>query len=385
MAFRQRERYDTRHPDARPWLYGIATDLLRREQRAEVRQYRALARTGVDPASEQVEEEVVARVVASAAHRRLAAVLAKLPAGERNVLLLVAWEQLSYDEVARALGVPVGTVRSRLHSARKRVRAVMGDLDPSSCGDEEMIMDELDFVRGFRSEVSPADPAMLTAARAELHPQMPGGIVGAEYRRPVTGLRWSLAATGGLAVALVGVLAVGGINGNKPQAGNKPPASTEVPGTEAGQVLQLATFATQQAIPRCYYDLLVPVGLAMPSTSPVMTPKRLRIDLGADLRRKPTAAVSPRGLECLVRVQGRVGVRGNHRHDRVDSGVDGSGNPLDAAAVRSADDADQRIGSVRVSLGRTLSRAAETQSMMADTSRPSKFGESSWNVPPEAN
>jgi RNA polymerase sigma-70 factor (ECF subfamily) len=131
VAFRQRERYDTRHPDARPWLYGITTNLLRRERRAEVRQYRALARTGVDPASEQVEEKAIARVVASAAHRRLARVLARLPVGERNVLLLIAWEQLSYDEVARALGVPVGTVRSRLHSARKRVRAVMGDLDPN--------------------------------------------------------------------------------------------------------------------------------------------------------------------------------------------------------------------------------------------------------------
>ncbi|MDG6107455.1 RNA polymerase sigma factor [Dactylosporangium aurantiacum] len=137
VAFSQRERYDTRHPDARPWLFGIATNLLRHQQRAEIRQYRALARTGVDPVGDHMEEEVVARVVASDAHRRLAAVLAKLPAGERSVLLLIAWEQFSYDEVARALGVPVGTVRSRLHSARKRIRAVMGDLDLITRGEME--------------------------------------------------------------------------------------------------------------------------------------------------------------------------------------------------------------------------------------------------------
>lgn len=49
----------------------------------------------------------------------------KLSAPDRDVLLLVAWADLSYDEVAAALGVPVGTVRSRLHRARARVRAVL--------------------------------------------------------------------------------------------------------------------------------------------------------------------------------------------------------------------------------------------------------------------
>jgi hypothetical protein len=79
---------------------------------------------------------------------------------------------------------------------------------------------------------------MLTAARAELV-QNARGVRRRGMRWPVTGLRWSLAATGGLAVALVGVLAVGGLNDNKP------PAGTEVPGTEASQFLQLAAFAAQ--------------------------------------------------------------------------------------------------------------------------------------------
>lgn len=132
VAFRQRERYDVRFPDARPWLYGIATNLLRHERRAEIRQYRALARTGIDPATVTDEDAVVARVAAGAEQRRLAGVLAGLPAGERSVLLLIAWEQFSYEEVARTLDIPVGTVRSRLHSARKRIRAILPDLDPGT-------------------------------------------------------------------------------------------------------------------------------------------------------------------------------------------------------------------------------------------------------------
>lgn len=137
VAFRQRGRYDTSHPDARPWLYGIATNLLRHEQRAEIRQYRAMARTGVDPVADGTEDEVVARIVASDLHRRVAAALARLPARERSVLLLVTWEQFSYEEVARALDVPVGTVRSRLHSARKRIGRLLGDIDSITRGDTE--------------------------------------------------------------------------------------------------------------------------------------------------------------------------------------------------------------------------------------------------------
>src|SRR5262245_19084204 len=137
VAFRQRARYDTAQPDARPWLFGIATNLLRRERRAELRQYRAFARTGVDPVAQRGDDEVVARVVAATVWRRLAGVLADLPERERNVLLLVAWEQLRYEEVARALGIPVGTVPSRLHSARKRIRAALDGIDPITILDEE--------------------------------------------------------------------------------------------------------------------------------------------------------------------------------------------------------------------------------------------------------
>src|SRR6204780_1121057 len=127
LAFRQRDRYDPERADARPWLYGIATNLIGRHRRAEIRQYRALARTGADPVMESFTDRVDDRVSASAASRQLAAALAGLPAAHRDTLLLVAWGDLSYEEAARALGVPVGTVRSRLSRARSRLRRTLGE------------------------------------------------------------------------------------------------------------------------------------------------------------------------------------------------------------------------------------------------------------------
>ena len=137
-AFRLRSRYRPDRPDARPWLYGIATNLIGRHRRAEVRQYRALARTGLDPVTESFADRADDRVSAGRESRRLAAALAGLPAGHRNALLLVAWGDLSYVEAAAALGVPVGTVRSRLSRARGRLRQALGEasiLAPAGQGD----------------------------------------------------------------------------------------------------------------------------------------------------------------------------------------------------------------------------------------------------------
>lgn len=124
-AFRRRDRYDLRRSDARPWLYGIAVNLIGKHRRSEVRMLRALARTGIDPVAEADTERIHRRVVAAAAERELASALAGLATGDREVLLLVAWGELSYDEVAVALGIPVGTVRSRLNRARRQLRQVL--------------------------------------------------------------------------------------------------------------------------------------------------------------------------------------------------------------------------------------------------------------------
>ncbi|MEU4408887.1 RNA polymerase sigma factor [Streptosporangium sp. NPDC023963] len=140
-AFRRRDTYDTAQRLARPWLYGIATTLVARHRRDEERFLRALSRTGVDPLPEPMADTVISRVAAQHETRRLAGALARLSRGDRDVLLLVAWGDFGYEEVAQALGIPLGTVRSRLHRARKKTRAALDGApapttDPTPTGEE---------------------------------------------------------------------------------------------------------------------------------------------------------------------------------------------------------------------------------------------------------
>lgn len=124
-AFDSRRRFDPAQPSALPWLYGIATNMLRRHARAESRYLRALSKLDPYPLEQPHDAAVTDRVSAEAAGRELAAGLARLNPQERDVLLLVAWESLSYEEVAHALDVPIGTVRSRLHRARTKMRTAL--------------------------------------------------------------------------------------------------------------------------------------------------------------------------------------------------------------------------------------------------------------------
>lgn len=123
-AFRRRESYRPDRVDVRPWLYGIGANLLRRHQRDEVSRYRALARSAgyVDPADVDHLDETHDRMDAQVLGPSLAAALADLDERDREVLLLVAWGDLTYAEVAAVQEVPVGTVRSRLHRARQKVQ-----------------------------------------------------------------------------------------------------------------------------------------------------------------------------------------------------------------------------------------------------------------------
>jgi RNA polymerase sigma-70 factor (ECF subfamily) len=125
IAFDRRRRYDLVHPNARPWLYGIASNLISRHHRSELRRYRALAKAAVSDAVDGSTESVAARLDAEALRGRLAAALVEIADGDREVLLLVAWAQLSCEEAARALGIRAGTARSRLHRARKKTRAAL--------------------------------------------------------------------------------------------------------------------------------------------------------------------------------------------------------------------------------------------------------------------
>ena len=108
----------------RSWLYGIATNLLRRQVRQEVRSLQATARSvGHAPGAEASHESRVAdRLDAASMAAQLAGALAELSEGDRDVLLLTSWAGLDSTEVAEALDIPVGTVRSRLHRVRKWLR-----------------------------------------------------------------------------------------------------------------------------------------------------------------------------------------------------------------------------------------------------------------------
>lgn len=127
VAFRRRDAYDLGCLNAAPWLFGIATNLIGAHRRSEVRMYRAYARTGTDPLAHESHDQRIVEVVSAQAERgRLAAALTTLSARERDVLLLHMWGDLSYEEMAGALAIPVGTVRSRLHRVRKKLRKVLG-------------------------------------------------------------------------------------------------------------------------------------------------------------------------------------------------------------------------------------------------------------------
>jgi RNA polymerase sigma-70 factor (ECF subfamily) len=136
-AFQGRRSYDASRAEARPWLFGILTRKLARHRRAERADYRALARSSVETATDGPADAVAERLTAHAARASLGAALAGLPSRDRDVLLLVAWGELSYEEVAAALGIPVGTVRSRLNRARRKVKDALGGVNPIIATEDE--------------------------------------------------------------------------------------------------------------------------------------------------------------------------------------------------------------------------------------------------------
>jgi RNA polymerase sigma factor (sigma-70 family) len=127
VAFTERKRYDGRD-DAAPWLYGIATNLLRRWFRSLARGMRAQSRTGVEVSTDDLDE-LVERLDAEHLSPELASVLSDLSPADRDALLLHAFADLTYEQIARATGVPSGTVGSRINRARARVRAHLESLE----------------------------------------------------------------------------------------------------------------------------------------------------------------------------------------------------------------------------------------------------------------
>ncbi|MEV0819661.1 RNA polymerase sigma factor [Nonomuraea rubra] len=135
-AFRKRRTFDRERGEVRPWLYGIATNLIALHRRTESRKLAALRRSSAaeERPEHGHEERVISRVDAGSEQARLAAELEALPDGDRDVLLLSALGGLSHDEVATALGIPYGTVGSRLSRVRRKLRAALGGVNPLSGG-----------------------------------------------------------------------------------------------------------------------------------------------------------------------------------------------------------------------------------------------------------
>ncbi len=123
VAFDERARFDPGRGDARPWLFGIATNIARRHRRVEVRELRAVAALGAEAST--AEDGAEAKLDAERLRAPLARCLAELPAEESDVLYLLVWAELDQPEIAAALDIPLGTVKSRLSRARGRLREAL--------------------------------------------------------------------------------------------------------------------------------------------------------------------------------------------------------------------------------------------------------------------
>lgn len=127
QAFRRRSTFDGRAESALPWLYGIAANLVRRHRRTEVRRLRAYAKAGFDAWAELDESSVAARADAGRQGAALARELGLLGVDDRETLTLVAFTDLTYEEVGEALGVPTGTVASRMNRLRRQLSSRLPD------------------------------------------------------------------------------------------------------------------------------------------------------------------------------------------------------------------------------------------------------------------
>jgi RNA polymerase sigma-70 factor (ECF subfamily) len=137
VAFSARNRYDLSRVNARPWLYGIATNLIRRHRRSELRMLNAYVRSVPLARIDDQMEELSTQMDRVELLARAAKAFSKLDPEQRDALHLTAIEGLSYVETAEALGIPVGTVHSRVARARITLRDLTGYFGQE--GNEESI------------------------------------------------------------------------------------------------------------------------------------------------------------------------------------------------------------------------------------------------------
>lgn len=127
-AFARRGSYRPDVPDALPWLYGIASNLVLHERRRFVRYLAAVERAAVEVGVAEQDGGLAAadrRLDAPGEWACMRSALLALGDTDRELVLLVAWDDLSYEDAAAVLGLPVGTVRSKLHRAKARLRELL--------------------------------------------------------------------------------------------------------------------------------------------------------------------------------------------------------------------------------------------------------------------
>lgn len=134
IAFERRHSFDDGHDDARPWLFGIAGRLLQRRWRSGERRGRAVDRLRGSSVVTSNGSEVSDRIEGEETAAAIAAALDELTDDDRETLLLFSWERLTYDQIADALCIPVGTVRSRISRARGRLRAALASASRDDAG-----------------------------------------------------------------------------------------------------------------------------------------------------------------------------------------------------------------------------------------------------------
>ena len=136
-AWRLRARVEPDGESLRPWVMGIAINVTRNFSRAARRHRAAMARLPEAAVVPDFADEVAGRIDDAARLAAVHAAFGRLRPGEQDVIALCVWSELDYAAVAEALGIPVGTVRSRLSRARNKLRAHAGEPGPVSAQEED--------------------------------------------------------------------------------------------------------------------------------------------------------------------------------------------------------------------------------------------------------
>lgn len=156
-AWRLRGKADPHGGSLLPWLLGIATNVIHQRRRAAWRHHRLMGRLPPPELVPDLADEIVERLEDQERITAVKQVLAGLRRADRDVLALCVWSGLDYAAAAAALGIPVGTVRSRLSRARRRLdelaaknlagkKNLPGNLEPAAAG-RQLSGDRTDAVR----------------------------------------------------------------------------------------------------------------------------------------------------------------------------------------------------------------------------------------------